>query len=291
MLIGCHLSIGKGFSNVLDEAESLSMNAVQIFSHNASSWRMKGITSDTAASFRERFARSSVEYIVIHTMYLLNLASPDDALYERSIDALIEEIKRAGMLGIDRVVIHIGAHKGSGVEAGIARVTSALNRVLGSDIAKENRKVRVLLEDTAGAGTTMGTSFSEIGAITRGLDDPRRVGVCLDTCHAFAAGYELRTADGLARTLSEFDLEIGLDRLELIHLNDSKFPLGARRDRHAHIGAGEIGIAGISLIVNHPALRDLPFILETPKEMDGKPGADRVNLAQVRSLREEKEEL
>jgi len=150
--------------------------------------------------------------------------------------------------------------------------------------------VRVLLEDTAGAGTTMGTSFSEIGAIITGLSDSHRVGVCLDTCHAFAAGYELRTADGLANTLDEFDSEIGLSRLELVHLNDSKFPLGSRRDRHAHIGDGEIGIAGIAQVVNHPSMRDLPFILETPKEIDGKGGADRVNLAQVRSLREEKEE-
>ena len=290
MLIGCHLSIGKGFPAAIDEAESLGMTAIQIFSHNASRWKMKEITTEIAASFRTRLARSSVEYVVIHTMYLLNLASPDDALYERSIAALIEEIKRAGMLGIDRIVTHIGAHKGSGIEAGIARVTSALDRVLTSDVAAEYPSVRVLLEDTAGAGTTMGTKFSELGAIIKGLSDANRVGVCLDTCHAFAAGYELCTASGLARTLDEFDREIDLERLELIHLNDSKFPLGSRRDRHAHIGAAEIGIAGISQVVNHPALRDLPFILETPKEIDGKPGADRVNLAQVRSLRKEKEE-
>ncbi len=291
MLLGCHLSIGKGFSSAIDEAESLGMNAMQIFSHNASSWRMKEITGEVVSSFRERLARSSVEYIVIHTMYLLNLASPDDALYERSINALIEEIRRAGLLGINHIVTHIGAHKGSGVEAGIARVTCALDRVLSSDVAREYPNVQVLLEDTAGAGTTMGTTFSEIGAIIDGLTDSHRVSVCLDTCHAFAAGYELRTPAGLKETLDEFDREIGLSRLKLIHLNDSKFPLGSRRDRHAHIGDGKIGISGISLVVNHPSLRDLPFILETPKEMDGKGGADRVNLVQVRSLRGEKEEL
>jgi len=290
MLIGCHLSIGKGFPAAIDEAESLGMNAMQIFSHNASSWRMKEITTEMADSFRKRLAQSSVEYVVIHTMYLLNLASPDDALYERSILALEEEIRRAGMLGIDQIVTHIGAHKGSGIDAGIRRVRAALDRALASDAASGYPSVRILLEDTAGAGTTMGTSFSEIGAIITGLSDSRRVGVCLDTCHAFAAGYELRTADGLAKTLDEFDSEIGLSRLELVHLNDSKFPLGSRRDRHAHIGDGEIGIAGIAQVVNHPSMRDLPFILETPKEIDGKPGADRVNLVQVRSLREEKEE-
>ncbi|HDL86166.1 MAG TPA: deoxyribonuclease IV [Candidatus Acetothermia bacterium] len=290
MLLGCHLSIGKGFPAAIDEAESLGMNAIQIFSHNASSWRMKEITGEIATAFRERFARSSVEFIVIHTMYLLNLASPDDALYERSIISLQEEIRRAGMLGIDQIVTHIGAHVGSGVEAGIARITSALNRALCSDIAREYPSVRVLLENTAGAGTTMGTKFSELGEIIRNLSDPSRAGVCFDTCHAFAAGYELRTSNGLAKTLDEFDSEIGLNHLELIHLNDSKFPLGSRRDRHAHVGGGEIGIVGISRVVNHPALRDLPFILETPKEIDGKPGADRVNLAQVRSLHKEKEE-
>jgi deoxyribonuclease-4 len=219
MLIGCHLSIGKGFPAVIDEAESLGANAVQIFSHNASSWRMKEITNETAASFRERLSRSSVEYVVIHTMYLLNLASPDDALYERSIAALNEEIGRAGKLGIERIVTHIGAHKGSGIEAGIARITTALDRVLRSDVAKDYPGVRVLLEDTAGTGTTMGTRFSELGAIIRGLSDPRRVGICLDTCHAFSAGYELRTAEGLAGTLAEFDREIGLDRLEQRYRN------------------------------------------------------------------------
>ena len=290
MLLSCHLSIGKGFSKVIDEAESLGMNAMQIFSHNASSWRMKEITAEAAASFRERLARSSVEFVDIHTMYLLNLASPDDALYERSILSLQEEIRRAGILGIDRIVTHIGAHKDSGIEAGIARIITALDRVLASDVAREYPNVRVLLEDTAGAGTTMGTTFSEIGAIIHGLSDANVIGVCLDTCHAFAAGYELRTPAGLKETLDELDREIGLDRLELIHLNDSKFPLGSRRDRHAHIGDGEIGVAGMSQVINHPVLRDLPFILETPKQIDGKPDADGVNLVQVRLLRKEKEE-
>ncbi|MEA3238384.1 MAG: deoxyribonuclease IV [Candidatus Bipolaricaulota bacterium] len=290
MLLGCHLSIGKGFSKTLDEAESLGTNAIQIFSHNASSWRMKEITGEIATSFQQRFARSSVEFIVIHTMYLLNLASPDDALYDRSILSLEEEIRRAGILGIDQIVTHIGAHKGSGIEAGIAHIITAFDHVLASDVAREYPSVRVLLEDTAGGGTTMGTKFSELGAIIDGLDDPSRVGICLDTCHAFAAGYELPTPAGLQETLDEFDREIGLDHLELIHLNDSKFPLGSRHDRHAHIGFGEIGIAGISQMVNHPSLRDLPFILETPKEINGKDGADAVNLIQVRSLRKEKED-
>jgi len=287
MLLGCHLSIGKGFTGALVAAVNLGINALQIFSHNASSWRMKEITSETAASFRQHFSESPVEYVVIHTMYLLNLASPDEALFERSIASLEEEIRRAGLLGIDQIVTHLGAHKGSGIDAGISRITTALDRVLSSDSVRRYPHVHVLLEDTAGAGTTMGTTFSELGAIIDGLSDASHIGICFDTCHAFAAGYELRTPDGLAETLEEFDREIGLDRLCLIHLNDSKFPLGSRRDRHNHIGAGEIGEEAFSLIVNHPALRDLPFILETPKEIDGNPDADKINLAQVRSLRHE----
>jgi len=285
MLLGCHLSIGKGFTGALVAAENLGINALQIFSHNASSWRMKEITSETAASFRQHFSESPVEYVVIHTMYLLNLASPDEALFERSIASLEEEIRRAGLLGIDQIVTHLGAHKGSGIDAGISRITTALDRVLSSDSVRRYPHVHVLLEDTAGAGTTMGTTFSELGAIIDGLSDASHIGICFDTCHAFAAGYELRTPDGLAETLEEFDREIGLDRLCLIHLNDSKFPLGSRRDRHNHIGAGEIGEEAFSLIVNHPASRDLPFILETPKEIDGNPDADKINLALVRSLR------
>jgi len=284
MLLGCHLSIGKGFTGALAAAENLGINALQIFSHNASSWRMKEIADETAASFRQHFSESSVEYIVIHTMYLLNLASPDEALFERSIAALEEEIRRAGLLGIDRIVTHLGAHKETGTEAGIARIITALDRVLSSDSVSRYPHVHVLLEDTAGAGTTMGTSFSELGAIIGALLDASRVGVCLDTCHAFAAGYELRTCEGLAETLETLDREVGLGRLKVIHLNDSKYPLGSRHDRHAHIGHGEIGMEGFSLIVNHKALRDLPFILETPKKFDGQADADRINLDLVRSL-------
>lgn len=287
MLLGCHLSIGKGFTGTIEAAEDLGINTLQIFSHNASSWRMKEITDETAASFQTRFKNSSVEVVVIHTMYLLNLASPDEVLFERSIAALEQEVKRAGSLGIDRVVTHLGAHKETGTEAGIARIITALDRVLSSDSVRRYPHVHVLLEDTAGAGTTMGTTFSELGAIIGSLLDASRVGICLDTCHAFAAGYELRTCEGLAETLETLDREVGLGRLKVIHLNDSKYPLGSRHDRHAHIGHGEIGMEGFSLIVNHKELRDLPFILETPKKFDGQADADRINLDLVRSLRRE----
>ena len=287
MLLGCHLSIGKGFTGAIEAAENLSINALQIFSHNASSWKMKTITKEAASSFQTRFKNSSVEVVAIHTMYLLNPASPDEVLFERSVAALEQEVKRAGILGIDRIITHLGAHKGSGIEAGIARIVAALDRVIASETFSSYKGVEILLENTAGTGTTMGASFSELGAIISALSDASRVGVCLDTCHAFAAGYELRTFEGLAETLEALDREVGLGRLKVIHLNDSKYPLGSRRDRHAHIGYGEIGMEGFSLIVNHKALHDLPFILETPKKFDGQADADRINLDLVRSLRRE----
>ena len=289
MLLGCHLSIGKGFTGVLDAAEALGINALQIFSHNASSWRMKPITEEAATGFRACLERSSVEFVVVHTMYLLNLASPDADLFEKSIVALEEEVARAGTLGIDHLVTHLGAHKGSGQEAGLARIVEALDRLVHSQAFTAYPNVSLLLEDTAGTGTTMGAQFSELGTILRSVSDTRRLGVCLDTCHAFAAGYEFRTPEGLEETLTAFDREVGLSRLKLVHLNDSKYPLGARRDRHAHIGRGEIGEAGFFLVVNHPLLRDLPFVLETPKEIDGQGDADRINLARIRSLRRRKD--
>lgn len=287
MLLGCHLSIGKGFTGAIEAAENLGINALQIFSHNASSWKMKTITKEAASSFQTRFKNSSVEVVVIHTMYLLNPASPDEVLFERSVAALEQEVKRAGILGIDRIVTHLGAQKGSGIEAGIARIVAALDRVIASETFSSYKGVEILLENTAGTGTTMGASFSELGAIISALSDASRVGICLDTCHAFAASYELRTFEGLAETLEALDLEVGLGRLKVIHLNDSKYPLGSRHDRHAHIGYGEIGMEGFSLIVNHKALHDLPFILETPKQFDGQADADRINLDLVRSLRRE----
>ena len=287
MLLGCHLSIGKWFTGAIEAAENLSINALQIFSHNASSWKMKTITKEAASSFQTRFKNSSVKVVVIHTMYLLNPASPDEVLFERSVAALEQEVKRAGILGIDRIVTHLGAHKGSEIEAGIARIVTALDRVIASETFSSYKGVEILLENTAGTGTTMGASFSELGAIINALSDASRVGVCLDTCHAFAAGYELRTCEGLAETLETLDREVGLERLKMIHLNDSKYPLGSRHDRHAHIGHGDIGIEGFSLIVNHKALHDLPFILETPKKFDGQADADRINLDLVRSLRQE----
>ena len=290
LLLGCHLSIANGLPHAIDEAEDLGNSALQVFTHSPAVWRMKEIPDEVASRFRGRLGASSIRYLAVHTMYLLNLASPDEKLYERSVDALIEEVRRAGLLGADALVTHLGAHVGSGEDAGIGRIVDALDRATASAGWAEARGVRLLLENTAGSGTTIGASFDELGAILAGVADASRIGVCLDTCHAYAAGYDLRTRAAVDETVRRFDRTVGLERLEMIHLNDSRFALGSRRDRHDHIGHGKIGVTGIGAVVRHPRLRGLPFLLETPKTFDGGPDADPLNLAAVRRLRSEGKE-
>lgn len=286
MLLGCHLSVGKGFAAVLDEAARLGINAVQIFSHSARSWKMRPLSPTEAEAFRKRWEESDVQYFVVHTSYLLNLASPDRALWERSLASLREEVRRAGELGIPDVVTHLGSHRGAGMEAGIARVAEALLALQDTLEWRRYGSVRLMLELTAGAGDTVGKRFEELAEIIERAGGSERLGICFDTCHAFASGYELRSREGLEGTLRELDHTVGHERLWLVHLNDSAHPLDSHKDRHAHIGRGEIGIEGFRLVVNHPRLRELPFILETPKgELDGE-DADVVNLRTVRALRE-----
>ena len=282
MLLGCHLSISGGLEQTVARAQALQINALQIFSHNARSWKMGALKPDEAKKFIERRRHAHVEYVVIHTIYLINLASPDPKNFKLSVQALQDEVQRAGELNIPHVNTHIGAHLGQGIEKGLERIAEAINTVLASPQAKNAPDVKILLENSAGEGTELGASFAELGTVLNNIKDKSRVGVCIDTCHAFAAGYELTTPHGLEKTLTELDREVGLERVALIHVNDSKFPLGSRRDRHEHIGQGHIGTEGFRLIVNHPALREKPFILETPKDDEQ---SDPTNLARIRALR------
>jgi len=282
MILGCHLSISGGLEQAVARAEALNINALQIFSHNARSWKMSPLSPDDAKKFLERRQRAHIEYTVIHTIYLINLASPDPKNFKLSVQALKDELQRAGELRIPHVNTHIGAHMGQGVEKGLERIVEALDSVLASPQAKNAPDVKILLENSAGEGTELGASFAELGMVLHNIKDKSRVGVCIDTCHAFCAGYDLTTPQALDKTLSELERTVGLERVELIHLNDSKFPLGSRRDRHEHIGQGYIGLEGFRLVVNHPALRDKPFILETPKDDDS---SDPTNVARVRSVR------
>ncbi|MBI3460878.1 deoxyribonuclease IV [Candidatus Acetothermia bacterium] len=285
MILGCHLSIAGGADKAIDLAEQLDNNALQIFSHNARSWKMGSLKDGEAERFIERRKNSSIEYVVIHTIYLINLGSPDSKIFPLSVKALQDEVKRAGELGIEHVNTHIGAHMSSGEAAGLKRVAQALEEVFASDEAGSAPDVKVLLEICSGGGTELGWRFEEFSVILDNLKakSAKRVGVCLDTCHALCAGYAVHTAEGLDKTVKELDKMVGLDKLDLIHLNDSKHPLGSRKDRHEHIGKGFIGLDGFKRIVNHPALRDKPFILETPKDDDS---SDPMNLAQARKLRE-----
>jgi len=244
---------------------------MQIFSKNASTWREKILKKDEIESFRKNLKNSNINTVFIHTSYLINLASPSDELYLKSINAFIEEMKRADLLLPDPyLIIHPGAHTGAGEEYGIQRIIKALNL-----------KTMILLEDTAGSGTHLGYTFYQLKRMVKGAKDRNRIGICFDTCHAFTAGYDLSHQQGIEQTLEEIDKYLGLERLKVIHLNDSKFPLGSRKDRHMHIGKGYIGLEGFRVLVNHKYLKNLPFILETPKH-DEKDDLKNINL--VKSL-------
>jgi len=279
--IGCHISIAGGIDNSVKRAEELGCSTMQIFSKNASTWREKILKKDEVENFRVNLKNSNINPVFIHASYLINLASPSDELYFKSINAFIEEMKRADILSPNPyIIIHPGAHTGAGEEYGIKRIINALNIILEKS-AGLNLKTMILLEDTAGSGTHLGYKFYQLKRMMEGTKDKKRIGICFDTCHAFAAGYDLSQQEGIKKTLEEFEKYIGLDNLKVIHLNDSKFPLGSRKDRHMHIGKGYIGLEGFKVLVNHKYLKNLPFILETPKH-DEKDDLKNINL--VKSL-------
>jgi deoxyribonuclease-4 len=239
---------------------------MQIFSKNASTWREKILKKEEVESFRDNLKNCNVNPVFIHTSYLINLASSSDELYFKSINAFVEEMKRADLLLPDPyLIIHPGAHTGAVLEKS----------------ADLDLKTMILLEDTAGSGTHLGYTFYQLKKMVEGTKDKKRIGICFDTCHAFAAGYDLSHQEGIEQTLEEIDKYLSLERLKVIHLNDSKFPLGSRKDRHMHIGKGYIGLEGFRGLVNHKYLKDLPFILETPKHEE-KDDLENINL--VKSL-------
>ena len=265
----------------VEHAEALGVSAIQFFAGSPRTWKPQVYREADAARFREARAASDLRFAVIHTIYLINLATANEEFYEKSVVALVGAVTAAEQLGVEAIVTHIGSHQGAGFETGLARVREALLRAL--DEVGDSR-VRLLLENTAGAGGTMGEAVPEIGAMIASVGGDERLGVCLDTAHLLESGHELRTADGLDALLASFDQAIGLERLVMVHLNDSKTALGSNRDRHENIGEGEIGREGMRLIVNHPAFTDIPGILEVPG-YDGE-GPDRANLDTLRELRE-----
>lgn len=280
-LFGAHMSIAGGCHHAVLAAEKYGCDTVQIFTKNANQWQAKDLTDDDVRTFRAERRRTRLRQCLAHDSYLINLASPDEALYRRSVEAFVVEVERAERLGLSYLVTHPGAHVDSGEEAGLARVATALDEV---HARCPGFRVRVLLEITAGQGSSLGHRFEHLARILALVADPRRLGVCFDTCHALAAGYALAPEAEYQATFRAFDRTIGLRWLRAFHVNDSRKPLGSRVDRHAHIGKGCLGLEPFRLLVNDPRFRQRPMILETPKETTAEGDMDAVNLRTLREL-------
>lgn len=279
MRLGAHESIAGGLHTAFDRARSVGCEALQVFVKPNRAWRVPALTDEDVSLFRAEAAKKAIHPVIGHTSYLLNLASPDDELWRKSINTLVIELKRCDALGVPWLVLHPGAHVGKGEEAGLRRMADGLGAV---HSAANGIRAGILLETMAGQGTRLGHRFEHLAWLLEHTVDGGRLGVCLDTCHVFAAGYELRTARGYASTIKAFDGIIGLDRLKAVHLNDSKGELGSRRDRHEHIGKGRIGLTGFRRLLKDPRMAGLPGLLETPK--DDALEKDRENLTVLRRL-------
>jgi deoxyribonuclease-4 len=283
-LFGAHMSIAGGYHQALLAAQAYDCEAVQLFTKNSNQWQAKEITDQDVATFQEALRQTRVRMLVAHDSYLINLASPDENLYRRSLEAFVIEVQRAERLGLDYLVTHPGAHVGSGEEVGLGRVAQALDEV---HRRCAGFRVQILLETTAGQGSSLGHRFEHLARLLELTEQAERLGICLDTCHVFAAGYALAPKAAYEATLKEFDQLIGLERLRAFHLNDSLKPLGCRVDRHAHIGRGCLGLEPFRLLVNDRRFRDLPMLLETPKEGD-EGNMDAVNFQTLRGLLKKK---
>jgi len=280
--LGAHQSIAGGIDKALRRGEETGCDVIQLFTKNANQWRVRPLLSDAIEAFRQARQETGVRPVAAHDSYLINLASPDEGLYKRSLEALWEEMERAEALGLPYLVIHPGSHRGSGEGEGLYGIARAINLL---HQRGAGMRVQILLETTAGQGATLGYRFEHFARVIGMIEEDERVGVCLDTSHVFAAGYDIRTPGGYEATLEEFDRIIGLDRLKLVHLNDSKAAVGTRVDRHEHIGQGHLGLEPFHLLLQDPRLADLPFILETPKgRTDSGEDWDCVNLRTLRGL-------
>lgn len=283
LLLGAHMSIAGGVSRALDRAALVHSNAVQVFTKNNRQWAGPPINQEDVARWREQMPALGIAYAVSHASYLINLASPKDDLWEKSRLAHQDEIVRAHAYAIPHVVLHPGSHTGAGDAAGIARIAAALNHIHAA--TPECADTVTCLEIMAGQGNVLGRNLAQLRAIIDQVEDSQRVGVCLDTCHAYAAGYDIRSADGYAAFVAEVGRWLGLETVKVWHFNDSKGALGSNLDRHVHIGEGEIGVDGFRHILNDPRWDGIAMLLETPKEDTLE--EDAMNLARLCALVED----
>ena len=263
MRLGFHCSVGKGLKNTIEEAVALKCETIQIFSRSPRSWYRREFDKKELAEFKKSLKEKNLYPLVVHMLYLPNLASCDKKLYKKSVDVLIDELKRCRILGAQYLVIHPGRYSTGDFETGIKNIIAAINFAF-SKVPSGRSEEMLLLENLAGGKTDIGWRFEELRRIIDNIKEKNRIGVCLDTCHLFAAGYEI-SENGFDKTVNEFDKVVGLDYLKLLHLNDSKNGIGSKIDRHTHIGAGDIGLEGFRAVVNHPKIKNLPGILETPQ--------------------------
>ena len=280
MRLGAHVSSGGGVDKAVDRAEEMGAETIQIFSGAPQAWRRKNYTKEEVEAFKRRLAETGIGPVFIHGLYLMNFAGNNPDLLAKSYEALVAEMKAASLIGARGVIFHLGSHKGAGYEACVEQVIDYCKRIL----AATPEDAWLILENSAGQGGAVGSKFAELGRIVKEVSG-ERVHVCIDTQHAFAAGYDVKTRAGLDAAMAEFDAEIGLDRLAAVHANDSKIELAGGRDRHENIGDGLIGRDGFINILSHPAFADVPFLLEVPGFEDT--GPDKPNLDILKELREE----
>ena len=277
MRLGVHVPIAEGFVEAVERATRLGCTTMQIFSRSPRGGSASTLSSELVERFDRARRDAGIEPLAVHSPYIINLASPVSWMWKQSVALYRQEYARATALKAQYLVTHVGSHRGEGEAAGLSRVAEALSQTLDG----LSSTVTILLENTAGSGQGLGYQFEHLAIIRNAVNDTSRVGICLDTAHLFAAGYPLHTREGLDQVVASFDRVVGLSCLQLIHLNDSKVPFGSRVDRHWHIGQGQIGLEAFRRIVNHPALHEIPLILETPKKTERE---DRRNLATVRAL-------
>jgi len=275
-LIGAHLSTKGGLPTVWDRAAAINASAVALFAKNSNQWKGKELTPEICAEFAQK---RSVKPVLTHASYLINLATTNAEFHRKSVAALVDELDRAERLGIHAVVLHPGAHMGAGADHGLDQIARSLDQV---HAQIPDHKAVTLLETSAGQGSCVGCTFEELGEILDLVDDRARVGVCVDTCHIFASGFDIRTRDGYERTIEQLDEHVGIENVGAFHLNDSKKPLGSRVDRHEHIGKGQIGVDAFGFVLNDARFVRIPKLLETPKTIETE--SDRINIGLLRSL-------